>query len=78
MENKHQFFYKFDILSNPPYLRIFGNDNYKTTWSTYISILVMVLSAAFASYSSIYYAKFLEPNIYYWKIVRMKKIYQSI
>ena len=67
MENKHQFFYKFDILSNPPYLRIFGNDNYKTTWSTYISILVMVLSAAFASYSSIYYAKFLEPNIYYWK-----------
>lgn len=67
MNNKHQLFYKLDILSNPPYLRIFGNYNYKTTWSTYISILVIIFSAAFASYSSIYYAKFLEPNIYYWK-----------
>jgi len=67
MENKHQLFYKFDILSNPPYLRIFGNYNYKTTWSTYISILVIVFSAGFASYSTIYYAKILEPNIYYWK-----------
>jgi hypothetical protein len=67
MNNKHQLFYKLDILSNPPYLRIFGNHNYKTTWSTYISILVIVFSAGFASYSSIYYAKFLEPNIYYWK-----------
>ena len=67
MNNKHQLFYKLDILSNPPYLRIFGNHNYKTTWSTYISILVIVFSACFASYSIIYYVKILEPNIYYWK-----------
>ena len=67
MNNKHQLFYKLDILSNPPYLRIFGNHNYKTTWSTYISILVIVFSAGFASYSIIYYVKILEPNIYYWK-----------
>ncbi len=67
MKNKNELFYKLDILSNPPYLRIFGNYNYKTTWSTYISILVILFSAGFASYSSIYYAKFLEPNIYYWK-----------
>ena len=67
MKNKHKLFYKLDILSNPPYLRIFGNYNYKTTWSTYISILVILFSAGFASYSSIYYAKFLEPYIYYWK-----------
>ena len=67
MKNKNELFYKLDILSNPPYLRIFGNYNYKTTWSTSISILLFLFSAGFASYSSIYYAKFLEPNIYYWK-----------
>ena len=67
MSNKKQLFFKFDILSNPPYLRIFGNNNYKTTWSAYTSINVITLSIAFVLYSSIRYFKFTNPNIYYWK-----------
>ena len=67
MSNKKQLFFKFDILSNPPYLRIFGNNNYKTTWSTYISLIVVTFSLAFVLDSSLRYCRFSNPNIYYWK-----------
>ena len=67
MSNKKQLFFKFDILSNPPYLRIFGNNNYKTTWSTYISLMVITFSLAFILDSSFRYFRFTNPNIYYWK-----------
>ena len=67
MSNKNKLFFKFDILSNPPSLRIFGNYNYKTTWSANISILVIALSAAFVSYSFHRFFKFRDPNLYYWK-----------
>ena len=67
MSNKKQLFFKFDILSNPPYLRIFGNNNYKTTWSTYISLIVVAFSFAFVLDSSLRYCRFTNPNIYYWK-----------
>ena len=67
MSNKKNLFFKFDILSNPPYLRIFGNNNYKTTWSTYISLIVVTFSLAFILDSSFRYFRFTNPNIYYWK-----------
>lgn len=67
MSNKKKLFFKFDILSNPPYLRIFGNNNYKTTWSTYISIIVVTFSIAFILDSSFRYFRFTNPYIYYWK-----------
>ena len=67
MSNKNSLFFKFNVLSNPPYLRIFGNYNYKTTWSAYVSILSIIFSFAFALYSSICYFKFPDPAIYYWK-----------
>jgi len=67
MSSKKNFFFKFDILSNPPYLRIFGNYNYKTTWSTYISLIVITFSLAFVLDSSYRYFRFTNPYIYYWK-----------
>ena len=67
MSNKKSLFFKFDILSDYPKLKIFGNYNYKTTWSTIISILVIIFSFGFALYSSLKYFDFEEPNIYYWK-----------
>ena len=67
LSNKNKLFFKLDFLSNPPYLRIFGNYNYKTTWSTYISILVLFFGFTFIFNSSLRFCKFTEPNIYYWK-----------
>ena len=67
MSNKSSLFFKLDILSDYPKLRIFGNYNYKTTWSTIISILVILFSIGFTLYSSLKYCRFEEVNIYYWK-----------
>ena len=67
MNNKNSMFFNLDILSYSPKLRIFGNYNYKTTWSTIISILVLTFSFGFALYSSLKYFHFENPNIYYYK-----------
>lgn len=48
-------------------MRIFRNYNYKTTWSTIISILVLTFSFGFALYSSLQYFHFENPNIYNFK-----------
>ena len=73
MASKDSCFFNLDILSNPPSLRIFGNYNYKTTWSTIISIIVMIFSFGFALYASLNYFHFEQPNIFYLK----KNIYNK-
>ena len=67
MASKRSCFFNLDILSNPPSLRIFGNYNYKTTWSTLISIIVMIFSFGFALYASLEFCHFEQPNIFYLK-----------
>ena len=67
MKNKNSCFFNLDILSYSPKLRIFGNYNYKTTWSTIISILVLIFSFGFTLYSSLQYFNYENPHIYYFK-----------
>lgn len=67
MKNKNNFFFNIDILSKPPQLRIFGNYNYKTTWSTIISLIVLIFSFGFTLFSSLKYFHFEKKYINYFK-----------
>ena len=67
MASKYNCFFNLDILSNPPSLRIFGNYNYKTTWSTIISIIVIIFSFGFSLYAFLDYFHFEMPYIFYLK-----------
>ena len=75
MANKNRMFFKLDFLSSPPNLRIFGNKNFKTTWSSIISIILIISSLTYLIYAFTIYLKFDDPNIVYIKeSVKEKKL----
>ena len=57
----------FDLLGNPPKLRIFNEDNYKTIFSSILSILLIVASIIFGIYSVIDYLEYKNPVVVYSK-----------
>ena len=68
MEKKFKdYLYVLDLLGNPPQLRIFNEDNYKSIFSTILSILLIVISILFAILSLIDYLKYNNPIVVYSK-----------
>ena len=61
------YLYIFDLLGNPPKLRIFNEDNYKSIFSSILSILLIVVSIFFGIYSLIDYLKYKNPVVVYSK-----------
>ena len=57
--------YFCDILGLKPKLRIFNNDNYKSTYSAILSIIVLFLGLSFTVYSLIVYFNYVNPSIVY-------------
>ena len=68
MEKKFKdYLYVLDLLGNPPQLRIFNEDNYKSIFSSILSILLIVISILFAILSLIDYLKYNNPIVVYSK-----------
>jgi len=61
------YLYIFDLLGNPPKLRIFNEDNYKSIFSSILSILLIVVSIIFTVYSLIDYLEYKNPVVVYSK-----------
>ena len=68
MSNKvKSFFYTFDFSGLVPQLRILHYDSYKSIPSIIISIIIIISSISFFTYSIIEYMKFNNPSIFYLK-----------
>ena len=63
MEDKRALYYKIDFLSLIPTLRIFSNNNYKTNWGVFVSLISLIISICFFIYSFKDFLKFNNPNI---------------
>ena len=61
------YLYIFDLLGNPPKLRIFNEDNYKSIFSSILSILLIIASIIFSIYSLIDYLEYKNPVVVYSK-----------
>ena len=59
--------YFCDILGLEPKLQVFGNDSYKSTFGSILSIVVLFLAATFTVYSLIVYFNYVNPSIVYSK-----------
>ena len=59
--------YFCDILGLEPKLKVFGNDSYKSTFGSILSIIVLFLAATFTVYSLIVYFNYVNPSIVYSK-----------
>jgi len=59
--------YSFDIIGSTPQLLIFNNSRYKSTFSSIISILIILFSIVYALFSLIVYLKFDNPVVIYTK-----------
>ena len=68
MKNKFKsIFYDLDLIGQTPQLYIFGNIRYKSFFSSFISIVLIFFSFAFALYSFILYFKYSIPIVSYSK-----------
>ena len=66
MEYKNKnYFYLFDFIGINPSLRIFNYENYKTTPSFIISIIILLIGIGFVIYSFIEYLNQTPDLIYY-------------
>lgn len=61
------YLYALDLIGNPPQLRIFNEDNYKSISSSILSILLIAISIIFAILSLIDYLKYNNPIVVYSK-----------
>lgn len=68
MNKMRSLLFSLDFMGLHPNLRVMNYDNYKTTFSSYISILIILLSLAFSIYSFIDYSN-QNPTISYYKNV---------
>jgi len=59
--------YYFDIIGSTPQLLIFNNSRYKSTFSSIISLLVILFSIIYTIFSLIVYFKFDNPIVLYTK-----------
>ena len=68
MKNKYKsFLYNFDLIGESPQLLIFGNNRYKSTFSSFISIIISLFSLAFIIISLIEYFKYESPIVNFSK-----------
>ena len=68
MYNKYEnIILNFDLLGQVPQLRIFKNNNYKSKINSILSIIIILLSAAFIIYSFIDFFQYKNPSIIYSK-----------
>jgi hypothetical protein len=65
--NYKSFLYLFDLLGIVPQLRVLNYENYKTIFSSFLSIIILLISIAFSIYSFVIYLKFENPNVIYSK-----------
>ena len=61
------YLYFCDFLGNPPHLRIFNEDNYKSIFSSILSIALIVVSIIFAILSVVDYLEYKNPVVVYSK-----------
>ena len=61
------YLYFCDLLGNPPQLRIFNEDSYKSIFSSILSIALIVVSVIFAILSLIDYLQYKNPVVVYSK-----------
>ena len=61
------YLYFCDLLGNPPQLRIFNEDNYKSIFSSILSIALIIVSIIFAIFSLIDYLEYKNPVVVYSK-----------
>ena len=61
------FFYKFDLIGANPQLYIFNDERYKTKLSLFISIIILLFSIGFTTYSLVEYFKYDNPSVVYSK-----------
>ncbi len=59
--------YSFDIIGSTPQLLIFNNSRYKSTFSSIISLLVILFSIIYTIFSLVVYFKFDNPIVLYTK-----------
>ena len=68
MESKFDsILFNLDILGQEPKLNVYGDDKYKTKFSSICSIIVIVILIAFTIYSIIEYFEYKNPSIVYAK-----------
>ena len=68
MESKFDsILFKLDILGPEPKLNIFGDDKYKSKFSSICSIIVIALLVAWTIYSIVDYFEYQNPTIVYFK-----------
>ena len=56
-----------DLIGNPPQLRVFNEDKYKSIFSSILSILLIIASITFAIFSLIDYLQYKNPVVVYSK-----------
>ena len=61
------YLYFWDLVSSPPRLRIFNEDNYKSIFSSILSIVLIVFSVVFTVFSLIDFLKYKYPVVAYSK-----------
>ena len=61
------FIYKFELIGPVPQLMIFNNTRYQSVFSSIMSIIIILLSLIFSTYSLIVFFKYESPNIVYTK-----------
>ena len=68
MKNKYKsFLYNFDLIGKSPQLLIFGTNRYKSTFSSFISIIISLFYLAFIIISLIEYFKYESPIVNFSK-----------
>ena len=68
MESKFDsILFKLDILGPEPKLNVFGDDKYKSKFSSICSIIVIALLVAWTIYSIVDYFEYQNPTIVYFK-----------
>ena len=68
MKNKCIFFlYYFDLIGQSPQLLIFGNNRYKSIFSSFLSIIISLFSLIFIIISLIEYFKYESPVVSFSK-----------
>ena len=68
MKNKCKtFLYYFDLIGESPHLLIFGSNRYKSTFSSFLSIIIILFSLIFIIISLIEYFKYESPIVTFSK-----------
>ena len=67
IESLKSFIYLFDLIGKTPQLLIFNSYRNKSILSSFISLIIMLVSIGFSIYAILEYLKYKNPNIAYSK-----------